>query len=230
MGSFGNVLVERLPAGRSLGGRSHCVGCGSVLRVWELVPVFSWCVLRGKCARCKAEIPAVFTVIEAVSGLLFVAALYYGSFDFLIAVPVAYALWAMLCIALIDIRTRTIPDLLSFIVALCGVLLRVQDHHVPLVAVLIGAGFFGLQWIASGGRWVGSGDILLGAALGVLLGTWQLTVLMLWFAYVSGLLFVMVCLPFRKLDLNAHIPFGPFIVLGAALALFFGNRIIAFLF
>lgn len=230
MGSFGNVLVERLPAGLSLGGRSHCVGCGKVLRVWELVPVFSWCFLGGKCARCKAAIPAIFMIIELISGLLFIAALFYASFDFLIAVPVAYALWALLCIALTDIRTRTIPDVLTLIIAICGVLLRVEDHNLPIVAVLIGGGFFGAQWVISKGKWIGSGDILLGAALGILLGTWQLTLMMLWFAYVLGLVFVLTRFPFKKLDLNAHVAFGPFIVLGAGISLLVGNQILSALF
>lgn len=230
MGSFGNVLVERLPVGLSLGGRSHCVGCGKTLGVWELVPVFSWCCLGGKCAQCKAIIPGVFTLIELISGLLFVAALYYASFDFLIAVPVAYALWALLCIALTDIRTHTIPDVLTLIIAICGVLLRMQDQMLPLFAMLIGGGFFGVQWVISKGKWIGTGDILLGIALGILLGTWELTVMMLWFAYVLGLVFVLALLPFKKLDLNAHIAFGPFIVLGAAISLLFGNQILGFMF
>lgn len=225
-GSFGNVVVERLPLGISLNGRSHCVGCKKNLRVWELVPVVSWCFLRGKCARCKAVIPGVFTIVELISGFLFAMALHYAAFNVFVAIPVAIALWAMLCIALIDIRTRTIPDLLTLMVVACGIALRVYDQVVPLVPIIIGGGFFGAQWIVSRGAWVGSGDIFLGTALGMLLGTWPLTVLMLWLAYVLGLLFVLVRLPFQKLNLNAHIAFGPFIVLGAALSLLYGNWIL----
>jgi leader peptidase (prepilin peptidase) / N-methyltransferase len=226
LGSFGNVLVERLPTGETLGGRSYCLGCKKTLRVWELVPVLSWCLLRGKCARCKSPIPAVYTIVELISGLLFVVALYYASFDLLTTIPVAVAFWAMFCIALCDMRTRTIPDVLTFIVAVCGVLLRLQDQVLPILPVLIGAGFFGIQWAISRGKWMGSGDILLGGALGILLGTWQLTALMLWLAYILGLLFVLALLPFKKINLNAHIAFGPFIVLGGAIALLFGERII----
>lgn len=225
-GSFGNVLVERLPLGISLNGRSHCVGCKKILRVWELVPIVSWCCLRGTCARCKTSIPGVFTIVELLSGLLFVMAFFYAAFNVVVAMPVAIALWAMLCVALTDMRTRTIPDVLTLMIAVCGILLRLHDHVHPLIPILIGGGFFGVQWIVSKGKWVGSGDILLGTALGILLGTWPLTVLMLWLAYVLGLLFVLVRLPFQKLDLNAHIAFGPFIVLGGALSLLFGEALI----
>lgn len=230
MGSFGNVLIERLPKGKWPKGRSHCNSCKKQLRFWELFPVFSWCFLCGKCARCKKPIPWSYTVVEFVSGCLFVAAISHVSFDSFLGIPVALALWAMLCIALCDIRTRTIPDVLTLIVALCGVVLRLHDQAVPALAVVIGAGFFGMQWIVSRGRWVGTGDILLGGALGILLGTWQLTLLMIWFAYTLGLLFVLALLPFYGLHLNARIAFGPFIVLGGAIALLLGDAIIAFLF
>lgn len=230
LGSFGNVLVERLPAGKSLGGRSHCMGCKKTLRLWELIPVLSWCALRGKCARCKAPIPAVFTFVELASGMLFVIALLHASLNIPVALITGIALWAMLCVALTDIRTRTIPDLLTLIIAISGALLRVNDHVLPLVAVAIGAGFFGIQWIISRGKWMGSGDVLLGGALGIFLGTWQLTVLMLWLAYVLGLIFIIALLPFRKINLNAHVPFGPFIVLGAMISLIFGEAIIGLVF
>lgn len=230
LGSFGNVLVERLHSGASLNGRSHCVDCTKRLRVWELVPVFSWLALYGRCARCKSPIPAVYTLVELGSGLLFVMALIHVQFDVIQALPLSVALWAMLCIAIGDIRTHSIPDILTIIVAVCGVVLRAQDNVIPLLPVLIALVFFGGQWLVSKGRWVGSGDILLSAALGIVIGTWQLMLLMLWFAYVLGLVFVLALLPFRRLDLNAHIPFGPFLVLGTIIPLLFGDQIIALLF
>src|SRR3989344_3393407 len=100
-----------------------------------------------------------------------------------------------------------------------------NDHIVPIIPIAIGLGFFGLQWIVSRGRWVGSCDILLGGALGMLLGTWQAIVIALWFAYIVGMLTVVIMIPFRTLDLNKHVAFGPFLVLGAVIALFFGDAI-----
>jgi leader peptidase (prepilin peptidase) / N-methyltransferase len=229
-GSFGNVLVDRLPANQSLTGRSHCVGCKKTLRAWELIPIISWILLRGRCARCGDHIPVRFTFVEAASALLFLAAAYTASFNLLIAIPVALALWAMLCIALIDYDTQTIPDVLSMIIALCGVALRIQDQTIPLLAVVIGGGFFAIQWLLSRGKWVGSGDVFLGAALGVLLGTWEKTLMMLWFAYVIGMLVIVVLFPFRRFSMNMRVAFGPFLVAGGAIALLTGDRIIDFLF
>lgn len=229
-GSFGNVLVDRLPNGESLNGRSHCVGCKKVLRWWELIPVISWVLLRGKCVRCNDAIPARFTMVEAGTALLFLVAAYAASFNILLAVPTSLALWAMLCIALIDYDTQTIPDVLTTVIVVCGIALRVQDQSIPFLAVLIGGGFFGAQWLLSRGRWIGSGDVFLGAALGVLLGTWQCILLALWFAYVLGLAVVAALLPFRRLTADMRMPFGPFIVAGGVIALLAGNRLIDLLF
>jgi leader peptidase (prepilin peptidase)/N-methyltransferase len=200
------------------------------LRAWELIPVVSWIALRGRCARCRASIPARFTLVEFASALLFLVAAYIASFNVLVAIPACLALWAMLCIALIDYDTQTIPDVLSIVIALCGAALRIQDQTIPLLAVLIGGGFFGIQWLFSRGKWVGSGDVFLGAALGVLLGTWQLTLLALWFAYVLGMLTVIALLPFRRLNMNMRMAFGPFLVMGGAIALTVGDDIIALFF
>ncbi len=229
-GSFGNVLIDRLPSGQSMTGRSHCVGCGKTLRAWELIPVISWIGLRGHCARCNASIPVRFTLVELASAVLFLVAAYVASFNILVAIPACLALWAMLCIALIDYDTQTIPDVLSIVIALCGVALRLQDQTLPLLAVLIGGGFFGIQWLLSQAKWVGSGDVFLGAAIGVLLGTWDLTLLALWFAYVLGMLTVIALFPFRRLNMNTRMAFGPFLVAGGAIALLVGTDIIALLF
>ncbi len=229
-GSFGNVLIDRLPSGQSLTGRSHCVGCRKTLRAWELIPIISWIALRGQCVRCGDSIPARFTLVELGSSVLFLLAAYIASFNVFVAIPACLALWAMLCVALIDYDTQTIPDVLSLIIAVCGVVLRIQDQTIPLLAVLIGGGFFAVQWLMSRGKWVGSGDVLLGAALGVLLGTWELTLLAIWFAYVIGMLTIIALLPFRRLDMNMRLAFGPFLVAGGAIALLVGDDIIAFFF
>lgn len=134
----------------------------------------------------------------------------------------------MLAVAVIDYRTQKIPDICTLIIAVCGMGLRMNDHVFPLAAALIGGGVFAAQWIVSRGAWIGTGDILLGIALGIFLGTWPLALLMLWFAYVIGALVIAVQLPFHYLTRQKQIPFGPFIILGAVIAFFFGDVIIRF--
>lgn len=230
-GSFGNVLIERLPEGSSLGGRSYCVGCRKTLRMWELVPVLSWCFLGGRCARCDASIPLRYTLVECVTALIFVSSLLLSRFDVSAALLLGIAFWALLLIVIIDSETQTIPDVLTGTLAACALVLQwTQVGTVSLLPALIGFLFLGIQWLISKGRWVGSGDVLLVAALGLLFLSWQMMAMMLWFTYVLGTLWIAVLYVRGKLNLGARIAFGPFLIIGAVLTLLFGERIMVMLF
>ena len=136
------------------------------------------------------------------------------------------ALFAMIGIAITDIRTRSIPDVLTIVILICGILLRIEDQTFPLAAGLIGGWFFAGLWLVSRGTWIGTGDIFLGLALSVFLGTWQITVLMLVLTYVIGATVVLVQLPFHHIHRHSEIPFAPFLISGAVIAFFFGDAII----
>jgi leader peptidase (prepilin peptidase)/N-methyltransferase len=225
MGSFGNVLVDRLPAGESILGRSRCDGCKRVLSPFELVPLFSWLFLRAKCRTCGARIPARVPFVECFSALLAVFAVYHAvSLPTIVALFVA--LWALLLIAVIDTRTRTIPDVLTF-VAFVGALAYqwLATGTVPVAAPIIAASFFGAQWLLSRGRWVGSGDILLAAATGMLVGTPQAALWLLMASYAIGANVAIVLILRKKLSRGDMIPFGPFLVIAAYAVLFAGEAL-----
>lgn len=230
MGSFGNVVADRLPTATSLGGRSHCEGCNKTLRLWELIPVFSWLALRGRCARCGVRIPARFTVVEFLMGMLFVLAAYASSFLLIPSLLLAIAFWAMLLITVIDLRTQLIPDILTIILGVSALGYQLVIGGNPLIATLIGPAFFGAQWLLSRGRWVGSGDVFLSGALGLLLGTWPLALIGLFLAYITGALIALIGLLTRTVTRSSHIPFGPFLILGTLVSFFWGNEILALLF
>lgn len=230
LGSFGNVVADRIPAGESLGGRSHCESCNRTLRLWELIPVFSWLALRGRCARCGATIPARFALIECASGLLFAAAVHAGGFLVIPSLLLALAFWAMLLIMLVDLRTQLIPDILTIILAVSALGYQLVIGGNPLIATLIGPAFFGVQWLVSRGKWVGSGDVFLSGALGLLLGTWPLSLIGLFLAYISGAAVAVIGLITKKVTRSSHIPFGPFLILGTLASFFMGNQILTLLF
>jgi prepilin signal peptidase PulO-like enzyme (type II secretory pathway) len=92
---------------------------------------------------------------------------------------------------------------------------------------LLGLVFFGAQWLLSRGRWVGSGDILLAMALGLLLGSWQHVIIMLMVAYIVGALLVSVLLGLGHMTRTQNIAFGPFLVIGALVTLLFGDQILS---
>lgn len=226
MGSFGNVVADRLPRGASLLGRSRCDACGRSLSPLELVPVFSWLALRGHCRTCGAAIPARMAVVEIASGFLAYAAFLQAAGSVALAVPFFLALWALLLVAVIDQRTRTIPDVLTILAFVAAAAYHwLATGYVPVLAPLIGAAFFACQWLVSRGRWVGSGDIFLAAAIGMLVGTPLGALWMLLIAYGSGASTAIVLLLTKRLSRKDMIPFGPFLVLAGYLVLLLGAHL-----
>lgn len=230
LGSFGNVVIGRLPAGESLSGRSHCPHCNRTLGPLELVPVLSWVFLGARCRGCKKPISAQYPLVEIAAGALFALALHLAKFDPLPALATGIALWTMLMIGMIDWKTQLIPDALTIFLALCGVALSFLTGQYSLLAPAIGLAFFGLQWALSRGQWVGSGDVFLAGALALVLGNWEKTVLMLFLAYIGGSVIVVALLVFGKIGRGAHLAFGPFLVAAAFVAFVFGDRILGFVF
>lgn len=231
LGSFGNVVAYRLPAGKSLGGRSRCPHCGRALGVWELFPLLSWVFLRARCRGCKQQISVQYPLVELTVALLFTAAGAYVSFDLLPSLALGIALWSMLLIAIIDVRTQTIPDALTLVLALAGGACNWLLHGMfTFSGALTGLGCMGLLWAVSRGTWTGSGDVLLAAALGLLLGHWPFMVLALMASYILGAAVAIVLLVTRAAGRRAHIPFGPFLIAGALIAFFLGDAIFTLVF
>lgn len=225
-GSFGNVLITRIPGGRSIGGRSACTDCGHILRASDLVPVLSYCILRGKCAHCKARISALYPTVEILSAFLFVFALYSAD-SVPSAILLSMALWSLLLIAAVDIRTQEIPDVLSGMFIVLSLLFMMERGVFDPWAFVLGVGFFGIQWVLSKGKWIGSGDVLLSIGISALLGKWQLVIVMLFVAYIVGAAVAVFLLLTKRIGRSSTIAFGPFIALGAFVALWKGEEILS---
>lgn len=221
-GSFGSVLVTRLPAGESLGGRSRCPRCGRTLGVADLLPVLSFLFLRGRCRGCRTGIPLLYPLLEITSALLFAAAQP--------SLSLALALWAMLLIAVVDARTQRIPDLFTIIAAGSALLFHAFNGSFSVALLLsatLGAGFFALQWVLSRGAWIGSGDILLAGAIGLLLGDWRTMLLALLLSYIiGGIVAAGVLIRKGRAARTMKIAFGPFLVIGGAIALLWGKEML----
>ncbi|MBI3618844.1 prepilin peptidase [Candidatus Peregrinibacteria bacterium] len=228
-GSFGNVLLCRLPKNRTILGRSACPHCRKKLRAWELIPVVSFLLLRGRCARCSAEISLRYPLVELTSGLLFLAAfLHEGAFGFS-TILLMFALWLLLLIALCDLDTGLIPDGLNVPLVICAMLFTFFHSGVMLSGISLALFFFGGQWLLSRGRWIGSGDVILGAGIGALLGSWTAVLVFLFLAYVSGAFAASVFLLTHRKTTADTLVFGPFMAIGAMGALFFGEAFVRLL-
>ncbi len=232
VGSFLNVAAVRLHERRSLGGRSKCDACGRTLGALELVPVFGYVFLGGRCHACHARIPWFHPVTEAAAALLFALAFWtrathplFVTWPIILAVVRDLAAVSFLVLlALTDLLYGELPDrftwpaigVLAILAALAG-----RPPLDVLLGAVAGAAFFLIQRVLSRGAWVGDGDAFLGAAIGALLGVCGgLTAILL--AYVYGAVAAVVLLAAHKANRKTALPFAPFLSAAALTVLFFG--------
>lgn len=145
------------------------------------------------------------------------------------AILIIGVLCVLVAIALTDVRTGGIPDVLNILLLILGALTAFLRDSVDPLALILGVGFLGAQWLLSSGRWIGSGDVLLMASLSLVLPSWQYLVLALALAYVSGACVAMLLLALNHMHLSSRIPFGPFLALGGGVAMLWGENVIRWL-
>lgn len=214
IGSFLNVVGLRYRA-RSLGGRSSCVVCAKQLTWWELVPILSFFLLRGKCSVCRAKISWQYPLVEIFSGLVFATLPIWSWPVFVIYIV----------ILIYDFNHKIIPNELVYISIVLALLIRLFIVHYSLFDFLIGPVLFvlfGLGWLISRGRAMGLGDAKLSLSVGLLLGA-SVGISAIVLAFWLGTLVTLPLMLFssKGLTMKSEIPFAPFIIIGAWVSLLF---------
>jgi prepilin signal peptidase PulO-like enzyme (type II secretory pathway) len=241
IGSFLNVVIIRFNTQKSFGGRSGCMSCQNKLTWYELIPVFSFLGLRGRCKNCKTKISFQYPLVELITGLIF--ALLFLKFQDLFFLNTlnfifTYAYYAVvfslfLVIAIYDLKHKIIPDILSLvlgILAFMGLFFFTNYEFSPHIPTLLGflagpiiAAPFAFIWLVSSGKWMGLGDAKLVISLGWLLGLSNALsglVFAFWIGSIVGL--SLVIFSNKKHGMKSEIPFAPYLVLGASLVFLFG--------
>ena len=162
IGSFLNVCIYRLPLKENIATTgSHCMSCGHRLRWYDLVPLFSWLQLRGKCRYCKAKISVQYPLIEAMNGIGYVLIFIINDIN-IDSILLCLFFSALVVLSVIDWRTYEIPIGVNITILVLGVLRSALDYH-NIVSHLIGlvcvSAFLLLIGIISGGRAMGGGDV-----------------------------------------------------------------------
>lgn len=223
IGSFLNVCIYRIPLGESISKqRSHCMSCGYQLRWYDLVPLFSWLMLGGKCRKCKAPISPQYPIIEATNGVLYLLIFLVNGMS-LESVLFCLMTSALLALSVIDFRTYEIPFGFNVFITVLGVI-RVATDLENWSEYIIG--FFAvsavleLLLVVSKGRAIGGGDVKLMAACGLLIG-WKL----IWIAFLIGCVLGSVIHIIRmKLSNAEHVlAMGPYLSAGVLIAVLWGN-------
>lgn len=229
LGSFGSVIVARVPQGRGIGGRSVSPCCKKKIAARDLIPLASYALLRGRCRVCHRRIALRYPLLEAFSAVLIaLPSLHEGYIDsYTFATGVA--LWLFLLLAAMDAESQHIPDAVTLPFLGFALFAAYLRGYVHWLGPLLGGGFFSLQWVLSRGRVLGSGDIFMGIAMGLLLDSWQETLLGIALSYSIGAAIVSVLLVTGRAKRTDRIAFIPYVFAGTLVAYLGGAPLLSVL-
>jgi leader peptidase (prepilin peptidase) / N-methyltransferase len=236
VGSFLNAVIYRLWSGETiLFDRSHCPHCKHELSALDLIPLFSFMALGGRCRYCSKKISWQYPLIElatAVSFILLAQNFQSSIFNLQFLAQIIFICF-LIVIGVFDFKHYLILDKVvypAFILAIIFNLLLGQDYLVSGVfgAILV-SGFFEIQYLLSQGRWIGFGDVKLGLFLGMLLGL-KSSLLMLMIAYFVGAFVGVALVMMDRKKFSSKLPFGVFLSISAIIMLLYGDRVISWYF
>lgn len=253
IGSFLNVVIFRLETGEQIvSGRSHCQHCSHTLEWYDLFPIFSFLALDGKCRYCRKSLSVQYPLVELATAILFVSIfgiwnLGFGTWDLIKIFYYLFIVSALIVIFVYDLRHYIIPDkivYLAIIISLIYLLLKTLDFGIwnfighwdlgfgisntffnGLFASVLASGFFLAIVLLTRGEGMGGGDVKLVFLMGLVLG-WPKILVALFLAFTLGAICGIIFVIAKKKALKSAIPFGPFLVLGTFIALFWGNVIV----
>lgn len=238
VGSFLNVVIDRAVNGGSIMGRSHCDWCRATLSTVDLVPIISFVGLGAKCRRCHKKLSWQYPLVEGLTATLFTISFWVivssGNLDF-----IKLGFWLLLISVLVvvfvvDFRFSLIPTTFVYAISLVA-LFFVYFASTPtvfidhVIAALGACLFFLLIVLVTFGRGMGQGDVVLAFLIGLVLGV-KVTVLAMFLAFLSGAMVSILLLALGRKKFGNTIPFGPFLVFGFMVALFWGESILTYYF
>lgn len=238
IGSFVNCLVYRLNKEKNfwkgfLTGRSYCPKCRHNLAWFENIPLFSFVFQKGKCRYCQSPISGQYFFSELITGLVFLGIYWFYllpnfSFSFLFFISVFiyfYLATVLIAIFLSDLFYWTIPDQITFPAIIIFLVWNIiQAQWFLVLAGLSGLIFFLLLVFITKGKGMGLGDVKLAALMGLFLGFSKLIVA-LYLAFLTGAILGAILILTKRKKMGSRIPFGPFLVLAAFIALLWGDKI-----
>ncbi len=233
IGSFLNVCIYRLPRHESIvWPGSHCPRCAQPIAWYDNIPILSYLILVGRCRQCTVRIPFGYPLIEILNASGYVALLWvFGPSWVTVAYCVLYS--ALLVVAGTDLSHKIIPNAVTFpgiaVGLICAATVLPLGFLDSLLGILVGGGILWfLAWVSPylfGKEGMGGGDIKLLAMIGAFLG-WKPALMTIMIGSFLGSLVGVTLIAGQLIKREDYIPFGPFLVCGALVTLFFGESIL----
>ncbi|MBX4197822.1 prepilin peptidase [Candidatus Parcubacteria bacterium] len=243
IGSFLNVVIYRYNTGMGVNGRSQCFSCGKTLQWYELIPLFSFIFLRGRCGQCQSKISWQYPLVELTTGLVFLL-FFLKIVGTQIVTPalIGLLLYSLviasifIVIFVYDLKHKIIPD--GLVIAL-SVFALISLFVTPeftfqrpsILAILAGpilAAPFALLWLMSRGRWMGLGDAKLVLPMGWFLGLtygFSAIIIAFWIGAIIGVGLILLSGKLGAITMKSEIPFAPFLIIGFLLVYFLGLNV-----
>ena len=227
IGSFVNVCIYRIPLSEDIvKERSHCMSCGHVLQWYELIPLVSYLVQKGKCRECGTKLSVQYPLIEGLNGVLYVLIAVINGLN-VDSLLYCLLISALITLSVIDWRTYEIPIGINIFILALGLIATAihyndwLNHVIGFLAVSV---FIYIIILATKGRGMGGGDMKLMAAAGLLLG-WKEIIL----AFILGCILGSIIHVIRmKVSKAEHVlAFGPYLALGILITVLFGQSILS---
>lgn len=253
LGSFLNVVIDRIPIRQSIVyPPSRCNSCLHRLNRWDLIPIFSFIWLKGKCRYCGKQIPPRILLVEIISAIVFLLIYLQFNISWSTLIMAVYAC-AFMVLSFIDIENQVLPDVIVyFMMPIAFVLFVFYGHHMPGVVINLwdwGMPYSGNAVLSFAGgicgfvlllvvalvafkflkrEGMGGGDIKLTAMLGLMLG-FPLVLAALYIAIISGAIIVSILVLAKQRKWTDPVAFGPYLCLGAMVTLLYGNQMLGWL-
>lgn len=235
LGSFVKALADRSLDNNSFWGRSYCPKCQHKLAWYDLFPIISYLLLLGKCRYCHKKIEIEYLLVEVVMGVLIaLAVITFGMTQIIELISKIFFITVLAALFLTDLKKMFIPDRIVLPAIAIGIVLNlitvilkssVEPFLLSLVTGAAIGGFFLSLIIITRGKGMGGGDVKLGAFIGIMLGFPQALFAII-LSFLTGAVVSLILIAVGKKHFGQTIPFGPFLVLGSLIMLFWGNQIL----
>ena len=254
IGSFLNVVIYRLEnGGKIINDRSRCLSCKHTLNWYDLIPILSFIFLKGKCRYCNNKISWQYPLVEIGTGILFVIifSIQYSVFSIFHLLFWFYITAAFIVIFVYDLKNYIIPDKVIYPAIIITTIFRlfsefIVDNNIQysifnisaqggpalgwqfsnfIFAAFIASFFFYSIIVLTKGKGMGGGDVKLAFLMGLLLG-WPVILLSIFLSFIFGSIVGIYLILLGKKKMGSMIPFGPFLIIGTFVGIFWGERIV----
>ncbi len=235
VGSFLNVVIDRLPRGESIiCGRSHCDKCKKILAWYDLIPLLSFIHLQGKCRYCKYSLSYQYPIVELITGISFAFIASNFTFDILLlkesfrSIYILIFISCMIAIFFTDLKYRIISDQVLIILGIFTLIYLIFFERYLFItsiwSALISGGLFLFLVFITRGRGMGLGDVKYAFMMGLILGIPKIIIGLYLTFLTGGLISIILILKGMK-KMKSTIPFGPFLVFGTVITFFWGDKL-----